>query len=116
DLPFLPDPPERAVRRAAGGPLRSVMPTINRRFALKKVAACALSAGAAAVFLAACSPKAASFQGVDVTGADYARDLPLTDQHGQRRSLKDFAGKVVVVFFGYTQCPDVCPTSMSELA
>ena len=92
------------------------MPTINRRFALKKVAACALSAGAAAVFLAACSPKAASFQGVDVTGADYARDLPLTDQHGQRRSLKDFAGKVVVVFFGYTQCPDVCPTSMSELA
>ncbi len=53
---------------------------------------------------------------MDVTGADYARDLPLTDQHGQRRSLKDFAGKVVVVFFGYTQCPDVCPTSMSELA
>ncbi|WP_312303800.1 SCO family protein [Pulveribacter sp.] len=92
------------------------MPTINRRFALKKVAACAVSTGAAAVFLAACSPKAASFQGVDVTGADYARDLPLTDQHGQRRSLKDFAGKVVVVFFGYTQCPDVCPTSMSELA
>ncbi|HCL86211.1 MAG TPA: SCO family protein [Comamonadaceae bacterium] len=92
------------------------MPTINRRFALKKVAAYAVSTGAAAVFLAACSPKAASFQGVDVTGADYARDLPLTDQHGQRRSLKDFAGKVVVVFFGYTQCPDVCPTSMSELA
>lgn len=53
---------------------------------------------------------------MDVTGADYARDLPLTDQHGQRRSLKDFAGKVVVVFFGFTQCPDVCPTSMSELA
>ncbi|WP_313084666.1 SCO family protein [Pulveribacter sp.] len=92
------------------------MPTINRRFALKKVAACAVSTGVAAVFLAACSPKATSFQGVDVTGADYARDLPLTDQHGQRRSLKDFAGKVVVVFFGYTQCPDVCPTSMSELA
>ncbi|GAB1387391.1 SCO family protein [Melaminivora sp.] len=46
---------------------------------------------------------------------DYARDLPLTDQNGQRRSIKDFAGKVVVVFFGYTQCPDVCPTTMSEL-
>ncbi|PWW47838.1 SCO family protein [Melaminivora alkalimesophila] len=66
---------------------------------------------------AGCSPKpSASFQGIDVTGAEYARDLPLTDQDGQARSLKDFAGKVVVVFFGYTQCPDVCPTSMGELA
>lgn len=53
---------------------------------------------------------------MDVTGADYARDLPLTDHNGQARSLKDFAGKVVVVFFGFTQCPDVCPTSMQELA
>lgn len=53
---------------------------------------------------------------MDVTGADYARDIPLTDHNGQPRQLKDFAGKVVVVFFGYTQCPDVCPTSMQELA
>jgi thiol-disulfide isomerase/thioredoxin len=53
---------------------------------------------------------------VDITGADYARDIPLTDHNGQQRSLKDFKGKVVVVFFGYTQCPDVCPTSMAELA
>lgn len=51
-----------------------------------------------------------------MTGAEYARDLPLTDHNGQPRHLRDFAGKVVVVFFGYTQCPDVCPTSMSELA
>ena len=43
-------------------------------------------------------------------------DFPLTDHNGQPRSIKDFAGKVVVVFFGYTQCPDVCPTSMAELA
>lgn len=71
---------------------------------------------AAAVFLSACSRGGAQFQGVDVTGADYARDLPLTDQDGQARSLKDFRGKVVVVFFGYTQCPDVCPTALSELA
>ena len=56
------------------------------------------------------------FRGIDVTGAEYARDLPLTDHNGQQRSLKDFAGKVVVVFFGFTQCPDVCPTSMQELA
>ena len=53
---------------------------------------------------------------MDVTGADYAKDIPLTDQNGQARHLKDFAGKVVVVFFGFTQCPDVCPTSMAELA
>ena len=51
-----------------------------------------------------------------MTGAEYARDLPLTDHNGQPRHLRDFAGKVVVVFFGYTHCPDVCPTSMSELA
>ena len=92
------------------------MLTLNRRFAIQKIAAGAFLAGAGGTFLAACSPAAPQFQGVDVTGAEYARELPLTDQYGQRRSLKDFAGKVVVVFFGYTQCPDVCPTSMGELA
>ena len=51
-----------------------------------------------------------------MTGADYAKDFALPDQNGQARSVKDFAGKVVVVFFGFTQCPDVCPTSMAELA
>ena len=53
---------------------------------------------------------------MDITGAEYARDFALPDQSGQIRSLKDFAGKVVVVFFGYTQCPDVCPTTLQELA
>ena len=57
-----------------------------------------------------------SFRGVDITGADYAKSLSLTDQNGQLRSLADFKGKVVVVFFGYTQCPDVCPGTMAELA
>jgi len=57
-----------------------------------------------------------SFKGVDITGAEYARTLSLTDPDGQRRTLADFKGKVVVVFFGYTQCPDVCPTTMAELA
>lgn len=79
-----------------------------------------IAMGAAALagsaLLVACSEKKLEFRGVDVTGADYARDLPLTDQNGQARSMKDFAGKVVVVFFGFTQCPDVCPTSMQELA
>lgn len=53
---------------------------------------------------------------MDITGAEYARTLALTDPDGRRRSLADFKGKVVVVFFGYTQCPDVCPTTMAELA
>jgi protein SCO1 len=57
-----------------------------------------------------------SFRGVDITGADYARSLSMPDQNGQLRSLADFKGKVVVVFFGYTQCPDVCPATMAELA
>jgi len=56
------------------------------------------------------------FKGIDLTGADYASSFSLADQNGQLRTLKDFAGKVVVVFFGYTQCPDVCPTTMAELA
>ena len=58
----------------------------------------------------------AAFNGVDITGAEYARSLSLPDQNGQPRTLADFKGKVVVVFFGYTQCPDVCPTTMVELA
>ena len=57
-----------------------------------------------------------SFKGVDITGAEYARTLSLTDPDGQKRTLADYKGKVVVVFFGYTQCPDVCPTTMAELA
>jgi protein SCO1 len=61
------------------------------------------------------APKA-SFQGVDLTGANYARRFALPDIDGKMRSLEDFKGKVVVVFFGYTQCPDVCPTTMAELA
>lgn len=65
--------------------------------------------------LVACAPGKPAFKGVDITGADYARDFALNDQHGQTRTMRDFAGKVVVVFFGYTQCPDVCPTTLQEL-
>ncbi len=76
--------------------------------------------GAAAIltsacWLAGCGDKPA-FKGVDITGADYARELSLPDQDGRQRQLTDFKGRVVVLFFGYTQCPDVCPTSLSELA
>jgi protein SCO1/2 len=78
--------------------------------------AVALLAAGGLLPLAGCSDKAPSFVSIDITGADYARDFSLMDHNGQARSIKDFAGKVVVVFFGFTQCPDVCPTSMSELA
>jgi protein SCO1/2 len=76
--------------------------------------ACALAISL--VGLSACSEPKPAFKGVDITGADYAKELNLTDQNGQVRKLKDFSGKLVVVFFGYTQCPDVCPTTMQELA
>jgi protein SCO1/2 len=68
------------------------------------------------VGLSACSEPKPAFKAVDITGADYAKELNLSDQNGQVRKLKDFSGKLVVVFFGYTQCPDVCPTTMQELA
>ena len=68
------------------------------------------------LFLVACAPDKPQFKSIDLTGADYAKDFALPDQNGKTRSIKDFAGKVVVVFFGFTQCPDVCPTSMAELA
>jgi len=57
-----------------------------------------------------------TFHFTDVTGAEFARKLELPDADGKSRSLADWRGKVVVVFFGYTQCPDVCPTTMAELA
>ena len=78
--------------------------------------ATALAAGAGVAALAGCSNDKPSFVSIDVTGADYAKDFELTDHNGKLRHLADFSGKVVVMFFGYTQCPDVCPTSMSELA
>ena len=73
----------------------------------------------AALALAGCqktSSEKPAFKGIDLTGAEYARTLNLTDQDGRARSLADFKGKVVVLFFGYTQCPDVCPTTMMEVA
>jgi protein SCO1/2 len=62
------------------------------------------------------SPTASIFKNTDITGLEYARDFALTDHNGKARTLADFKGKAVLVFFGYTQCPDVCPTTLSELA
>ena len=88
---------------------------MNKRRALKLIASSILLT-AATVMISACSESKPQFTAIDVTGADYAKDFALTDHNGQPRSIKDFAGKVVVMFFGYTQCPDVCPTTMAELA
>ena len=88
---------------------------MQRRNAMKIIAAPALSIGSMAI-LTACSDKAPAFASIDLTGADYAKDFELTDHNGMVRHLGDFKGKVVVMFFGYTQCPDVCPTTMAELA
>ncbi len=86
---------------------------VSRRLTLSLT----LSVVAASLFgLSGCTEPKAAFKGVDITGADYAKELNLPDQNGQVRKIKDFSGKLVVVFFGYTQCPDVCPTTMQELA
>jgi protein SCO1/2 len=87
---------------------------MQRRSALRSLTAAALVGTAA--LLAGCGQNKPQFNSIDLTGADYAKDFNLPDQNGQPRSLRDFAGKVVVLFFGYTQCPDVCPTTMTELA
>jgi protein SCO1/2 len=88
---------------------------ISKRNAIKLIAGSALLAGGMAA-LTACSEAKPQFKSIDLTGADYAQGFTLADHNGQVRSLKDFAGKVVVVFFGFTQCPDFCPMSMAELA
>ncbi|SFD88976.1 SCO family protein [Massilia yuzhufengensis] len=72
-----------------------------------------------AVLAAGCdklASKTPSFNNTDVTGLDYAKGFSLTDHTGKPRTLQDFKGKLVVLFFGYTQCPDVCPTTMAEMA
>lgn len=79
----------------------------NRRTCL----AALLAAG-----LAACSADKPAFKAIDITGAAYARELALPDTAGRARTLAEFKGKVVVVFFGFAQCPDVCPTTLAEIA
>ena len=74
------------------------------------------AAGTLGLSLPGCTERRPSFNAVDITGADYARDFALKDADGRRRTLADFRGKAVVLFFGYAQCPDVCPTTMAEMA
>lgn len=79
---------------------------INRRLFL------ALSTAA----LLSCRRPPVTFLNTDLTGATFGRQLALVDHHGQSRSLADFQGKATVVFFGYTSCPDICPTMLARLA
>ena len=88
---------------------------MRRRQAIKSFGFGAALMATAGV-LVGCTAEKPQFNSIDITGADYARDFSLNDHNGQLRSLKDFAGKVVVVFFGFTQCPEVCPTSLADLA
>ncbi len=62
------------------------------------------------------SPQATPFQATDITGAEFARDFRLTDHNGSVRTLADFKGKVVAIFFGYIHCPDVCPTTLADFS
>ena len=91
-------------------------PGMTRRRLGAAFLAAIVSAILSAGFLAACGEQKPAFSSIDITGADYGKNFALPDQNGQMRNLSDFAGKVVVVFFGYTQCPDVCPTTLAELA
>jgi protein SCO1/2 len=86
------------------------MTTTRRAFA---IAAVAVLGGCDRIAGVGSKP---TFHFTDITGAEFARKLELPDADGKPRSLADWRGKVVVVFFGYTQCPDVCPTTMAELA
>jgi protein SCO1 len=87
--------------------------------AIKLIATLAIITPATVIFTA-CTENKLEFKSVDITGADYAKDFAadgtMLDHNGTPRSMKDFAGKIVVVFFGFVQCPDVCPTTMAELA
>jgi len=69
-----------------------------------------------AALVAACSPEAPRFRSTDITGADFGKELALTGHDGKPRTLADFRGRLVVLFFGYTHCPDICPTTLADMA
>jgi protein SCO1/2 len=83
---------------------------------MRAIARAAILLGLGVLALAGCGGSTPKFKSSDVTGAGFGRDFALTDHAGAPRVLADFRGKIVVLFFGYTQCPDVCPTTLSALA
>jgi protein SCO1/2 len=83
-----------------------------------KILVAAVMVALSTAFLGGCGdrPGAPKFKLTDVSGVDFGKALDLTDHNGQPRTLADFRGKVVTVFFGFTHCPDVCPTTLAEMA
>ena len=91
-----------------GTPLRPVLELVRRL--------CLALCAAVPLLLAGCGGSDVRFASTDITGADYGKGFALTDHGGKPRRLEDFRGKVVTLFFGYTQCPDVCPTNLTAMA
>jgi len=87
------------------------MAVLAFRRTLERFLVCILAAAA----LSACGPSGPKFQNTDITGSEFGKDFALTDHNGKPRTLADFKGKVVLLFFGFTHCPDVCPTTLSQL-
>jgi protein SCO1 len=83
---------------------------------LRSAVAAWFAACIAVIGLGACDSGASQFKSTDITGAPYGKALSLTGHDGRPRTLADFRGKVVVLFFGYTQCPDICPTTLADVA
>ena len=97
--------------------LLKAQPMTQRTFSKRRSATMAcIGFAVIAGGLPACTPDNPKFTSVDITGADYARDFALKDHLGRNRTIKDFQGKIVTVFFGFTQCPEVCPTTMAEMS
>ena len=93
-------------KNPSGTPL-SIWPRCSPRFSSIIIFSLALAAG--------CDGRP-QFKSTDITGADYGKSLELADHTGKLRRLEDFRGKAVVVFFGFTQCPDICPTTLADVA
>ena len=117
---YLPDPSSCRVESRQAADYPESRSSARRRLAfgaVRSLAVTLLVSVLAGGLLGGCSEKAAGFKSTDVTGADYGRSLSLTDvATGKDRTLEDFRGKVVMVFFGFTQCPDVCPTTLIKAA
>lgn len=104
----------RTAPGAAPSPAPSPSPCRARRLALARGASLlSLSAGAL-LGLAACQERGPRFHGVNLSGAPYGQDFSLRNPQGREMRLADFRGQVVLLFFGFTQCPDICPTALSR--
>src|SRR3954471_9533148 len=100
-------------RKRPSAPRLPISPSSSRR--CWSIITCSLAL-AAAGFMSGCERAAPKFKSTDITGVDYGKSLELADTGGRVRHLEDFRGKAVVVFFGFTHCPDVCPTTLADLA